>query len=579
MFRSPAYAWLRPFLTPLGPTFREIFLMSLCINLLALGVPIFVMQVYDRVVFHAGLSTLVGLVIGVLCVIAFDWMLRQSRARILQRVALRIDVTVGRSLFEKLLALPLAALEGRPAGYWHALFRDIDTVRNTLSGSATLIVCDLPFAALFLALTFLIAQPVALVLLLFVPVFVGVAWRSGSSMMRFSSNERASSLNRDGLIAELIAGRTTVKALALGSALRPLWEERHAECIERAVVRGSRADTYSNLGSSLTMTSTVAMTAVGALAIIHQEMTIGALIAANVLSGRLLGVLNQLVGNWRIYAGFSQAVKRIGELFALENERPISVLRLPRPRGTITLENVSFTYPGGGRAIEAADLTVSPGGVCGVIGRNGSGKSTLLKLMQGLYRPSAGRVLLDGADITQFTRAELSRWCGYVPQECVLFAGTVRDNIAHRVPEASDEEVLHAALHAGVHKHVIEMPDGYATQVGEAGHRLSAGQRQGLAIARALLGDPPVLLLDEPTSSLDTQAGLEMRDMLADLAQSRTVIVITHSRQLLPICRTIVHLERGRVLYVCPAEEALPRLLGAAFPAADVSRPDRDAAA
>jgi ABC-type bacteriocin/lantibiotic exporter with double-glycine peptidase domain len=563
----------------LAPTFQEILVMSLFINVLALGVPIFVMQVYDRVVFHAGLSTLTGLVIGVLCILGFDWVLRQSRARILQRVALRIDVSVGRSLFEKLLALPLAGLEGRPTGYWHALFRDVDVVRNTLSGSAALMLCDLPFAVLFLGLTFVIARPVAIVLILLVPVFVIVAWRSGSSIIRVSRDERASGVNRDGLIAELIAGRTTVKALSLDNAVRPLWEERHAECIERAVVRGSRADGYSNLGSTLTMTGTVAMTSVGALAIIHQEMTIGALIAANMLSGRLLGVLNQLVGNWRVYAGFSQAVKRIGELFALEDERPASVLRLPRPQGKITLENVSFAYPGGRSVVDAADLMISPGGVCGLIGRNGSGKSTLLKLMQGLYRPTAGRVLLDGADITQFTRAELSRWCGYVPQECVLLAGTVRDNIAHRVPEASDEGVLRAAMLAGVHGHVLDLPDGYATQVGEGGHRLSAGQRQGIAIARALVGDPPVLLLDEPTSSLDAQATLDLRGMLGDLAKLRTVVVITHSRQFLPICRTIVHLERGRVLYACPAEEALPRLLGAAFPAPEVSRSGRDAAA
>ncbi len=560
--RTGGRSWLRPFLQPLWPTFREIAVLSLFINLLALAVPVFVMQVYDRVVFHAGLATLEGLVIGIVCVLAFDWVLRQSRARILQRVALRLDVTVGRSLFDKFMALPLATLESRPAAHWHALFRDVDVVRNTLSGTSALMVCDLPFAVLFLMLTFVIARPIAFVLVLFVPLFVIVAWRSGSAIIDSSRRERESGLGRDNMISEIIAGRTTVKALSLEKAIRPLWEERHAECIERAVVRGSAADGYTNFGTTLTMMSTVAMTAVGAVAIIQQQMTIGALIAANMLSGRLLGVLNQLVGNWRVYAGFSQSVSRLSELFASESERQTSALDLPRPNGVFTVEKVGFGYEGGRPVLDGVDLSIAPGGVCGLIGRNGSGKSTLLKLMQGLYRPTSGRVLLDGADVAQFTRAELAGWCGYVPQECVLFAGTVRDNIAHRLPDASDQEIVRAATLAGVHELIIDLADGYGTAIGEAGRKLSAGQRQCVAIARALLGDPPVLLFDEPTSSLDDEAALRLRGVLGDLARHRTVVLVTHSKLLLPICRTIVQLERGRVLYCRPAEQVLPRLFG-----------------
>jgi ATP-binding cassette subfamily C protein LapB len=521
------------------------------------------MQIYDRVIFHAGLATLQGMVIGILCVLVFDWVLRQSRARILQRVALRLDVSVGRSLFDKVLTLPLAALEARPAAYWHALFRDVDIVRNALSGAAALMICDLPFAVLFLFLTFMLAQPVAWVLILAIPVFGIVAWRAGSAMTGASRLERESSLLRENLIAEIIANRTTVKALSLDRAIRPLWEEHHAECIERALVRGSAADGHANLGTTLTMMSTVAMTTVGAVAIIEQEMTIGALIAANMLSGRLLGLLNQLVGNWRVYAGFTQATKRLAELSAKTSERQTSTLQLPRPNGIIAVENVSFTYDGGRPVLDRVDLTIAPGGVCGLIGRNGSGKSTLLKLIQGLYRPSAGRVLLDGADIVQFTRPELADWLGYVPQECTLFAGTIRDNIAHRKPDAIDEEVIRAATLAGVHPAIVDLPDGYATGIGEAGRKLSAGQRQCIVIARALLGDPPVLLLDEPTSSLDDQARLEIRNTLSQLAQQRTIIVATHSTHLLPICRSIIHLERGRVVATGPAEDVLPRLFGA----------------
>ena len=566
MLPVPGY---RRVVRPLWPTFREIFVLSFFVNLLALAVPVFVMQVYDRVIFHAGLATLEGLVIGILCVLAFDWVLRQSRARILQRVALRLDVSVGRTLFDKLLALPLTVLEARPAAYWQALFRDVEIVRNTLSGAAALMVCDLPFAVFFLLLTFVIAQPVTWVLIFAIPIFVIVAWRSGKVMIGASQLERHSALHRDNLISEIIAGRTTVKALSLDRAIRPLWEEQHAECIERAVMRGSAADGHTNLGTTLTMMSTVAMTTVGAVAIIRQDMTIGALIAANMLSGRLLGLLNQLVGNWRVYAAFTQSVRRLADLFACDSERQTSALRLPRPEGVIVLAGVSFTYDAGRPVLDHVDLTISPGGVCGLIGRNGSGKSTLLKVMQGLYRPSAGRVMLDGADIAQFTRAELADWLGYVPQECTLFAGTIRDNIAHRRPDAGDEEVIRAATLAGVHQIIIDLPDGYATEIGEAGRKLSAGQRQRIAIARALLGEPPVLLLDEPTSSLDSQAAIELRSTLSQLAHCRTIIVATHSMQLLPICRTIIHLEKGRVASSGPAEDVLPLLFRTSLAAAE----------
>ncbi|MBT6118763.1 MAG: ATP-binding cassette domain-containing protein, partial [Rhodospirillaceae bacterium] len=195
-------------------------------------------------------------------------------------------------------------------------------------------------------------------------------------------------------------------------------------------------------------------------------------------------------------------------------------------------------------------------------GANGSGKTTLLKLMQGLYRPEVGRVLLDGADVKQLARKDLARWIGYVPQDLFLFAGTVRDNIAKADPEASDEKIVAAARLAGLHEHVIDMPQGYATEIGEAGQRLSGGMRQRLAIARALIGDPPVLLLDEPSASLDRRAEEALRDTLTGLGRDRNVIVVTHSPILLPACANIVALEKGRIAMAGPTVEILPRLFG-----------------
>ena len=272
--QSPT-AWLWPFLEPLKSVFREVLAMSLFINFLALAVPVFTLQVYDRVVFHAGISTLKGLVIGMAIVLVFDFVLRQSRTRIMQTVALKVDVLVGRLLFEKVMALPLQTLESQPGAHWQALFRDVDMVRNTLSGSSAVLLTDLPFVLLFLGLIYVIATPIFPILMVILPLFMIVAWRSGSVMADANKQERQSGMNRDGMIAEMVAGRTTIKALALDRAMRPIWEEKHAANIENSVHRGSKADSYTNLGTTLTLMTTVSLTTFGAWFIIQQEMTMG----------------------------------------------------------------------------------------------------------------------------------------------------------------------------------------------------------------------------------------------------------------------------------------------------------------
>ena len=557
--------WLRPILQPLKPIFREVLVISFFVNILALAVPVFTMQVYDRVVFHAGVPTLYGLGIGMILILAFDYILRQTRSRVMQTVSLRVDVEVGRLLFNKVMSLPLQALEAQPAAHWQSLFRDVDTVRNTLSGASAMLVADLPFAILFLGVIFVVAAPIIPVLLVIVPVFMFVAWRSGNVMAAANQEERQTSQSRDSMIAEMIAGRTTIKALALDGAMRPIWEDKHADNIQNAISRGGKTDGYSNFGGTLTMLTTISLTSVGAIAIINQSLTMGALIATNMLSGRLLGPLNQLVGQWRTFASFKQSVERLGALFDSESDRLESEVKLETPKGEFVMENVTFSYvPGGAPVVDNLSLSIPAGGVHALVGRNGCGKSTVLKLIQGLYHPSDGRVLIDGADMAQFTRAELATWIGYVPQECVLFAGTVRENIAHRHPDAEDDVIIKAATAAGVHRFIIDLPDGYASDIGEAGRRLSGGQRQRIAIARALLGDPPALLLDEPSSSLDRQAEQELRNTLSELSKERTVIVVTHSPILLGACDFLVAIDRGKVALAGPAKEILPRLLGGA---------------
>ncbi|MBF0323571.1 peptidase domain-containing ABC transporter [Magnetospirillum moscoviense] len=558
-------AWLIDIIEPLRPVVREMLTTSAFINILALAVPIFVMQVYDRVIGHSALETLKGMVIGVFLVLAFDYILRQSRGRVMQTVALRIDVEIGTRLFDKLIRLPLRTLESRPGSYWQQLFRDVDTIRNTLSGGTAVLMADLPYVLIFLVVIFMIGKPLAMVFLAMFVAFVVLAWRSGKSLAESSQREKNVTQSRDALVAEIIAGRSTVKAVSLDRALRPLWEERQAGAIEHSIERGAIGDGYVNLGTGLTTLASAALTSVGAVFIINQELSMGALVACNMLSSRLYGPINQLVGAWRTFGSFRQSVDRLSAVFSEAEERTTSAIRRERPKGLLTVEQVTFAYDEKAKepTLEIERLQILPGGITAILGRNGCGKTTLLKLLLGLYSPSRGRILLDESDIAQFTRAELAGWMGYVPQETLLFATTVRDNIAYGAPGADDDAILDAAKAAGVHQAIADLPEGYATQIGEAGSRLSAGQRQRIAIARALVGNPPVLVLDEPSASLDRQAEEALRATLMELAKERTIIIVTHSPVLLPACRDVVVIDRGHLAAAGPAAKVLPEILGA----------------
>jgi ATP-binding cassette subfamily C protein LapB len=290
-------------------------------------------------------------------------------------------------------------------------------------------------------------------------------------------------------------------------------------------------------------------------------MTVGGLIAVNMLSGRVVAAFNQLFMGWRSYVLCRQSIGRIAGVLALDVERQDSPVELKRPVGNLRVEAASFTYPGGKRpALDAISVAFSSPGLHAVVGRNGGGKTTLLRVLMGLHAPSTGRVVMDGADIRQYARRDLLRWIGYVPQEIVLFAGTIRDNLARALPGASDDDVTRAAEAARAHGFIVDLPDGYGTDIGEAGQRLSSGQRQRLALARALVPDPPVLLLDEPTSFLDRQVEQDLIQTLQHLARERCIVAVTHSTALLAGAATITIVDQGRIVGHGPAPEMLARM-------------------
>jgi ATP-binding cassette subfamily C protein LapB len=565
--RAAASGWFGLVFGHLTGNLPELLAMSLFINLMALAAPLFVTQVYDRVIYHAGLTTLQALVAGMACVLIFDFLLRQARSRVLQSIALKIDIGLGRRVFEKLAHLPLGLLEARPSHSWQFLFRDLEMVRNTVSGASLIVLIDLPFIILFVGLVSWLAPPLTWVFLSVCVAFVLLAAWNAITVRRAAEIERRNAQQRDRLVSEIIQGRTIMKAMAMNHVLQPRWEELHAATIGAALSRGRRSDSAVNAGMEIGVLSTVALTSVGAVAILDQNMSVGALVAANLLASRFVSPLSQLVSNWRSYVGFRDSARRLAELLAEPSERQQAVLDMPRPAGRLQLDDVHFAYaadgPDAASALNGITARYGPGGLHAIVGANGSGKTTLLKVMQGLYPPSSGRVLLDDGDIAQFSRGQIAGWIGYVPQDCFLFAGNIRDNIARFDPSIDDARILAAAVTAGVHAFASDLPQGYATEVGEGGQRLSTGQRQRIAIARALVSDPPILLMDEPTGNLDAQAEENLGQQLRALARNHTIIIVTHSPNLLPICDSITMLAKGQIAMAGRADQVLPKLLQA----------------
>lgn len=558
---TPRYPWLRKLVLPLRGHYREALAISFFANLLALAVPLFTLQVYDRVVAHNGTSTLVALSVGVLLALGFDFVLRQSRSRLLQGVALHIDAKLGRLLYAKLTTLPLRLLEERPGSYWQGIFADMQSVRAVLSGPTAVMLLDIPFAILFVVVLFIIAPSVAWLLLLIIPAFLLLTWLSARMQTALGQQEQQRQQNRESLLSELIAGRTTVKALMIDKAMQEEFETLHASTIRQSFTRGTLADNFIALGATLGQLATVVLVIAGALAIIDRDLTIGALIATTMLTGRILAPLNQLLATWKQFALARDAANRLEKLFAEDGERDQPAIQRERPKGNLTLEHVSYSYrEDAAPAVREVAFKIGPGHLVGIVGRNGCGKTTLVKLMLGLYTPSKGRVLLDDGDIKQFSRAELAEWIGYVPQECFLFSGTIKENIAKAHPTASDEQILAAAKLSGADQFVLSLPDGYDTQIGEGGHMLSGGQRQRIAIARALLRNPPVLLLDEVSNHLDSEAEQALAATLQQLKSERCIVLVTHSPALLKTCDRIVVMDKGVVAMAGPAQEIFTRI-------------------
>ncbi|HEU4621124.1 MAG TPA: ATP-binding cassette domain-containing protein [Burkholderiaceae bacterium] len=543
------------------PTLKRALAVSVVVNIVALLPAVFMLQIYDRVIYRSGLSTLAALVIGMALTLAIDLLLRRRRASMLRDAAVQIDAKISHGLISHVLALPLRTLESRPTATWFLAFKDVESVRAAYSGALALTLLDVPFALFAIALIGFIALPVLPVVLVSIGALLALAWFSSNEARSGRIEEYERARTRDNTVGEICRARASIKALSHDESVKRSWRTAYVHWMQESSSRNGEMEEYRELSLTLSMMTSMLITVAGALAVINQWMTVGALIAANMLAAKAVGPLVSLCNQWRAIGHARQARARLEATFKEPREKADVGLRLPAPRGCVRIENVSFRYADApAPVLQHVSGVINPG-LCAVVGDNGGGKSTLLKMLAGLYTPDDGRICIDEYDIAQFSRAEIQRWVGYLPQATHIFEGTILENLRYSAPDADDDAIVLACQRAGAHGFISQLPDGYGTQVGEGGARLSAGQRRRIAIAQALLHDPRVLLLDEPTNDLDFSAESHLLVTLKQLSAERTIIVITHSIRLMAACERLLHVSKGG-LQLGGTAEMLHKLYG-----------------
>ena len=529
--------------------YRDICIAALLINVFAVAMPLFVMNVYDRVVPNHATHTLWVLAVGLLIALCADLVLRLMRGWFIDLAASRADAKLSATIMERVLGLSLAH-RPQSAGAFAANVQSFESVRSFVSSMTVVGLVDLPFMLLFLVVIVLISWPLGIPVLvgaLGLVVYAAIAQRR---LRDLSEESMSASSQRNATLVEGLANLESVKSFGV--------ESRIQEAYERTSLF------ISNVGARLKFISAslqngaqwvqhlvaVSIIILGVYLIINGELTQGGLIAAYLLSSRAMAPVSQAAGLLAQYHQAATALRTLDDIMALPQEREAGKDWVSRPRlsGRVELRDVHFSYPESGQAaLTGVSMKLNPGERVAVLGRNGSGKSTLQRLLLGLHHPSAGTLSLDNVDVRQLDPAELRNNIGYVPQDVELFFGSLRDNITLSRP-VSDEELLRVTELSGLKSFVDAQPDGFDLQVGERGQRLSGGQRQALAIARAMVGDPAILLLDEPTGSLDHSSEEHFKRSLAKAAENKTLLMVTHRTSLLELADRIIVLDGGRIV-------------------------------
>lgn len=542
--------------------YRDVLVAAFVINLTAVAVPFFALNVYDRVVPNNATETLWSLAIGVILLIGVDFGLRMARSKVLDVASKRIDIKLSSFIMERVLGI---RLENRPAsaGSFAANLRVFESVRDFITSATITAFIDLPFALIFLVLIFWIGWPFGIIIMIAMAGLIAYAVMLQARMQALTELTQRAAATRNAVLIETLVGMETLKAQCAEGLMQGKWEQSVAYLARMGADLRLMTASVVNGSTAVHQLTTVVIIIVGVYLIADRQLSMGGLIACVMLSSRALAPFTQIAGLLTQYQSSIMGLTGLDKVVATPVERPdaANFVRRERIVGEIEFDRVSFTYPGTTtEVLREVSFKVRPGEHVCIIGKVGSGKSTINRLILGLYQPTGGKVKIDGVDIRQLDPAEIRKAIGYVPQDVVLFFGSLRDNITIGMPHVEDYGILEAARLAGLDELVSNHPAGFDMPIGERGESLSGGQRQSVAIARAVVHEPAVLLLDEPTSAMDSSSEDAFKARLMDYYRAKTVMLVTHRTSLMDLVDRLIVIDRGMVVADGPKEQIVEAL-------------------
>lgn len=554
--------WFWDVLLESWPIYTDVIIASLLINALTLATYFFAINVFDRVVPNSAFETLWALVIGVVIALSFDMVLRILRSYFTDVAGKKADVVLSANIFERLLGMRLSS-KPISVGSFMGNLNEFQALREFMTSTTIIAFVDLPFIILYVLVIWWVGGPLAWIPLIAIPIGLFIAYLLQAPLSKLVRESVGLGAQKQATLAETLICLEPIKAFGAEGPMQFKWENQVGKVASMGLKTHVYSAVTSNLAWFIQHLAAVAVVIYGVYLIADRQITLGALVVSWVLTSRTLAPLGQIASLLTRYHYARDALRFFDRMMELPVERPAGKPFVSRAKleGAIEFRNVSFSYPGNHMpALKNVSFTIQKGEHVGLVGRIGSGKTTVEKLILGLYQPSSGEVLIDGIDIHQIDPADLRRDIGYVPQDVVLFYGTVRENIMLAAPYARDSDMLRAANTSGVSEFVKHNPLGYDLTIGERGESLSGGQKQTIAIARALLRSPPILLFDEPTNAMDPHAEKIFMERLTPDIHDKTLILVTHHHSVLPLVNRLIVLDNGEVVADGPKEQIVSAL-------------------
>lgn len=559
---SFGFKWFVPVVSKYMPFLRTVLGMSLLLQLLGLAAPFFTQNIIDKVLIHRAADALDIFILGMfVCTIFQTWM-GSLRAYLFTNICSKMDVALSSRLFKNITALPLKYFQKWQVGDVVSRTGELETLRSFMTGSSLTIILDIVFAVVYFGVMFLYSRILSVIVLVMIPLFVILNLIVAPIFKRLINEQFLIGSENRSFLIETITGIGTVKATSVENNFIRRYEEMLARLVKASLSVINLANAANSIGTFLYSMFNLLILWIGAYNVMSGEISVGELIAFQMIAGQLIAPVMRLINQWQYFQQIRVSMERLGDIMNEDTEPAFNPSRttLPSLRGDIAIEKLAFSYTSeGGKVLDNINIRIPAGLKVGIVGRSGSGKSTLTKLIQRLFLPDTGRILIDGVDIAQVEPAWLRRQIGVVLQDSKLFSGTVAENIRIACPNATEEDIVRAAKLAGADEFISQFPHGYETFVGERGSLLSGGQRQRIAIARALISDPRILIFDEATSALDYESENIIMSNIEPIAEGRTMLMIAHRLSTVRNCDAIVVIDRGRIIEAGSHEDLMKR--------------------